>query len=930
MKENTMHEKFRIALLLTMIALVVTLSMPAEAVVTKFRLKVNDRSGRKAARVLFTLELSGAPAGTIKVGNAVEHAIPDSFVEDGDKFIAIAGIGNSIRVEYTALSLFAAVGMPPAPNFCNPIAGGKEVILTFSGPSVNAFRINTYTALPAGLEGDCGTARLRVSTNASALDSFTADGTPSTPLDKGRHPLDVVLVLDESGSMSSRAPGAPMGSPSKWSILTDAVTHFVNKWAEIDAKKPSGAEWAGDRIGLVFFTTGVTAHAFAAGAGTEGLDNFYRTRGTVDAGPGYNWAKVIDAMSLHGPSSSTALGKGINMAIDKWNRPGESALTINDPTFIVMTDGIQNVGPMIATKMGTTIQQLQPSGGGAEKELHSYYIPMQTIAFGTPATTEADLLSRVADQTAGVTRLSPDLFATYDAFADALVAMLKGGTVSLSRRVRGTLTGASSTPISINIDGSVDRAVFSVEWERGQSRGLDLVVTPPPATPPGPTHSVESATSVVQRFDIPGAGGPGTWTVSVARKPGTGTQPIPYNLSILLLEGRLAYQVSFNKLDIGTGDDLGVRAVISYDGQPLSGLAAGAIQARIRRPGEALGTILHNSLIDIPGQTAGAADPGSRYNRKVDALNAGGALLPRIEPADVTTITLTDRGNGVYEGTFPNTTVPGKYHADVTLDWNDPRTGAIGRFERLEREIKVNADASNSEIRVNPGSTPGTFLISVTPRDRFGNYVGPGKAEVVIPTVNGGGTITGAPVDANETGTYVFTIANVPPGQTPNVDFTVDAEPIGGTKGGGGRNRFFIDVGPNFPHGAFGNGVDGKGSINVGLERLLPNNWSVEGILGYHAFDSAFVSNPRIWQLSIGGKRYFGTAPWHPFIDASVGAYRFDPGNTTKFGANAGAGVLYDFRSTWGIEGVYQYHSINVSGATDRFSTVQLGLRVRF
>jgi opacity protein-like surface antigen len=155
--------------------------------------------------------------------------------------------------------------------------------------------------------------------------------------------------------------------------------------------------------------------------------------------------------------------------------------------------------------------------------------------------------------------------------------------------------------------------------------------------------------------------------------------------------------------------------------------------------------------------------------------------------------------------------------------------------------------------------------------------------------------------------------------------------------GGGGTSnpflpgawRFFLDAGVNFPQGDLSDGADGKFSINTGFERLFGNN-SIEGILGYHRFDIAFVSNPHIWQLSVNGKHYFGSTPLHPFVNAGVGAYRFDPGNETKFGWNAGGGVLYDLSSKWGIEAVYNYHDVNADGGHVQFSTLQGGVRISF
>lgn|GEM_PF-1733105 len=153
--------------------------------------------------------------------------------------------------------------------------------------------------------------------------------------------------------------------------------------------------------------------------------------------------------------------------------------------------------------------------------------------------------------------------------------------------------------------------------------------------------------------------------------------------------------------------------------------------------------------------------------------------------------------------------------------------------------------------------------------------------------------------------------------------------PLGGPSvlGGNGRFRVFLDAGPNFPQGDFNTFVDGKLSVNAGLEAFLGSNTSIEGILGYHAFKVPFVTAPHIWQLSLNLKQYFGPGPLHFFLNAGGGAYRFDPGSTTKLGGNVGAGLLWDISSTWGLEGVYNFHTINTGGSKTKFSTLQVGIR---
>jgi opacity protein-like surface antigen len=153
-----------------------------------------------------------------------------------------------------------------------------------------------------------------------------------------------------------------------------------------------------------------------------------------------------------------------------------------------------------------------------------------------------------------------------------------------------------------------------------------------------------------------------------------------------------------------------------------------------------------------------------------------------------------------------------------------------------------------------------------------------------------------------------------------------DYPPLGSGPGGG-KFRIFLDIGPNFPQGNLSHAVDGKLSVNAGVERFLLPNTSIEGIFGYHSFDSRFISNPRIWQLSVNGKQYFGPGPLRFFVNGGAGAYRFDPGSTTKLGGNLGLGVIYDLSSDWSVEGVYNYHTINTGGSNTQFSTVQVGVR---
>ena len=902
------------------IALLLALLLPSSAlgVATSFRLNIFDRAGLlPTARVRVTLELSAAPtAGTDRLTVGSTDINVDSFLTVGGDQVIVAGAGNSVIIDYTPFSLFA-----DPTNLCNG-SGGKQVNMIFNGPSVTAYRITTYTAAAPSTAStlNCSTGTKRVSAHQATITDSA--GNPTAIPFKGRHPLDMILVLDESGSMSLSA-----GTGSRWTVLTHAVTTLVDLWKNMDAPMAGSAkEYSGDRIGLVFFTTNATAHTFSGGT-------FFRTRGTPVAT--HPWEAVVSAMAGHGPSDMTAIGKGINLAIDKHDDEPPQ----NDAVFVVMTDGVQNIDPEIVTSpMGTTIQALAPSVGATPVPLHQHGIPMQTIVFGTGPTTNADLLSLVSQQTAGSSVLTATSAGMVDGFMDAMIKSLKGGTFSLAHREKGTINSPAGTTTTIHVDASVERIGFVLSWEAAQTQSPLMleVFHPGSSVAVIPTLETTRPNSYVGVYDVP-ATAAGSWTVRL-RKRSAYAGNVPYNLSSIFREGRLGYQIDFRRRDTGTGDAMTVEAIVSWDGKPLDGLPANAIEARIRRPNEGMGNILHGTNVDIPGSPPGAPDPDDPYMRKVNHLIATGNLLDRVEPADKGTIFLAGQGNGVYSGTFADTSVPGQYTVDVKFDWVDARTAKIVRREHLERQVKVNADPDETQITSTPGSTPGTYLVSVTPRDRFGNYLGPGGAKRLQLQVAPPAMVAGPPVDPNQTGTYVYSVTNVPPGQRPQVLVaTLDDHPLGGIDSGPsvvpgvapspGDLRFFLDVGVNFVTGGLGN-ADGSFSINAGIERFFTPVISGEVIVGYHAFDGGAPPDPEAWQFSLNGKRYFGGGPLRFFANAGGGLYIVD--GTGKAGVNAGFGALYDVTSRWGIEGVFNYHNAITSGSNAEFNTVQIGARYAF
>src|SRR5262245_28155657 len=150
----------------------------------------------------------------------------------------------------------------------------------------------------------------------------------------------------------------------------------------------------------------------------------------------------------------------------------------------------------------------------------------------------------------------------FDVFGQTLVAILKGNTASLAARKFDTLTGTGPTAwVPVTVDRSPQRAVFTVQWAPPTRQMLDLDVIPAGfSTPVPPTSAKKLAQASIVAYDMSKGFKPGTWYVRVKRDLQS-TDPVPYTLNTMFLEGHLDYQFTLDNLHAVTGDTLGVRVL---------------------------------------------------------------------------------------------------------------------------------------------------------------------------------------------------------------------------------------------------------------------------------------------------------------------------------------------------------------------------------
>jgi hypothetical protein len=712
----------------------------------------NDETGK----VRLLMDLDSPPAGSqLVVNGTTTLALNSSAMVNGDSVAFNAGTGNQVEIIYQPLSNFGA-------DFC---AGGgaveKQIPMRFVGAQdIVDYRISSYAvAAPAA---ECSQVSKHVGDTPANV-QIVGDGV-APPLDaifKGRIPFDVVLVLDKSGSMADLPPGSNAG-PVKADILKSAVQGFVSQWEQIDAPVPGGKDDSPDRLGVVFFDSTAAAQTLAGG---DPPANFFLQRGGANA-----WDTVINKANTLAPGSSTSIGDGVNQGMQQWKNDPK-----NDLSLVVVTDGMQNTAPLI-TPTGSGFLGLTPVAG-FNQELRKRFVPIQTVGFGTPAQVDEDLLRNMSLETSGVSYMAVNATTMFDVFGMTLVAILKGNTASMATRHADTISGTGPTaPLPVLVDRSAQRVVFSLQWAPPLQNVLDLEVFKPGSNVVAvPTASKKQPQIALQRFDNPA---PGTWNVRVKRTPDNHIVPIDYTLNVFFAEKHLDYQFSLDSLHAVTGDTLGIRVLAAWDGQPITGLPLGAIRVRLQRQLTGLGTVLHNTDRRVP--TGTTTTPSGDIQTPLDVKLAsfkGQSLLSQIALQDVVTVPLEEVGNGVYAATFDQTTIAGTYAFEALLDWDTRLTGHVHREERLEQDVSVKADPVKTTVTT-VQTSPGLWTVTVTPVDRFGNFLGPGYASRIRARLRSElGSISEVPVDARQTGDYVFTVRDVT--TTPQVIVFVDGVLIG-------------------------------------------------------------------------------------------------------------------------------------------------------
>lgn len=560
-----------------------------------------------------------------------------------------------------------------------------------------------------------------------------------------RDPVDIILVLDVSGSMDGTAPG---GTTPKIDLLKDAVEMFIRAWEPFAT--------ADDRMGVVYFNSGI-ADTYPAAAPL--LLPFSA-----------NANEFIDHVRAQDAGGCTALGGGILTALR-----GFDALPDRERHIIVFTNGMQNRSPMVTT-VGPAAHQIlaDPAAtcgdsGIADEpgvDLADYDVKaIHTIGTGTPGAWTA-LVSTIASQTGG-----QDHFTTTpdenleDFFLEDLVAALRVDPVEKVATVTGTLTNADAGKTeTFDINSSVRKATFAVSWRGDRSPGsLNFsLVAPNGTTIPasameiknGPFYRIASLALPISGHtnpritaaaavpsDIPHAG---TWTLVF--HPNLNTDQVTYRVHLIVDDADIRYQFNAPTAGLGVGDPMPLSLWVQQGNRTLTDLTD--VQVKIRRPPVGFGTFVATHPVSNKQMAAPIDLAGDQFlnmaGKKSYILFQDSALRKTLDSIEETVALFDDgllehgdakAGDGVYSALYTRTERPGFYHVDMSFGIpqidgsvairSDSRTLSIA-IERFD------LDKSTINIRQVGKAAYSTDVILI---DKYGNYLGPGHHVAVTITL---------------------------------------------------------------------------------------------------------------------------------------------------------------------------------------------------
>ena len=744
-------------------------------------------------------------------GDGTINYVPTPDTNGADSFTYTVNDNSGDAVTQTSNAATVSIMVNPVndlpvatgPTTCT--APGVPLMFTITGSdiesaSIDVLSIQSITTSPVATNsggqithaGLPGTGPFSITYDPVALssgmsDSFefivneTGDGTttPSLPaivtinIDSAcRQPVDVVLVLDTSGSMNGIVPGS---GESKIDLLSKSIDMFFATWA-------TNLSSAGtDRIGLVYFNSMTdTFTSMLLDMNNINSDSLLTDicGGTTDT----------TACTRTG-GGSTAMGAGLQEAYALLTGGLATNSSNSLKNIILFTDGMQNRNPMVNDEASPGITYVVadiasrgplPSGyapigvnTGVNPDFAEQNIKIHSIGLGTPGATDFyTILEQLSDLTTGSignARFTDDATGMLpNMWEQTLVDLLSTGSLAMVGHDKGTIVNrisSKSTKHSYPINSSAISATFVLSWQ-GDDRvdALQFALRHKKTGTLIPSGTVGLKTIkkkfyTVKHIDLPLVLPDGNkltadseWEMLINGK--LISDSVDYQTWSIIDDTGINYRFEIPKTHFNVGDTIKLSSVFTdKKGNPVLKKLSNA-SVLITAPSVGVGTFLSTNSLKSPSvRSATSSSANSTVNQlnqlisatKVDPdrfLNNADKKLylllqnpelrtkftPKTETKSLTII------NNKANIDISDTKVPGIYNFQVTATGIAADGSTVQRTRTFSKLITIKSvlDGKTNFSIDRKKLDKANLQVRITPIDKYGNYLGPGLSDKIV------------------------------------------------------------------------------------------------------------------------------------------------------------------------------------------------------
>lgn len=675
-------------------------------------------------------------------------------------------VGTPAPAVYARWSFSGAIAIPDFPSCAQVPSGGTPMV----APTMPAVYGPTAIQVTEEVwfDSPCPTPGL--------LTSATTN-----PITIQPRPQLMMLVLDRTGSMAAQ---------ERWVNAVKGARLLVHL---IAALRPGVNK--GDRIGILFFDDPAnTPQGFWHDSPRSTTIQDKIPLGPIAAADGK--ISGMPSLDFGAPGANTPIGDALATAIDE--------LAAQDPggnphfTIILLTDGIENSGTSkvdpatSAPPFVTLFNDYRNAHPNVNNTLSLFAIGLGTF-----------VQDHVLDQLPLPPNLpastNPPIYRNVTQVHDLVDAI--GQMVSFSLEARQTLPltapvnpsdpsppADTADSVYFELESNVRMVAVAVLWpDNPTDTPTDTIVLSRRDKPAAPGSLFTPQAVVVKKSPSHGFVsvdlGPGAAATQwrVQHKRGGNPQPIAPTDILVYKDLFAKADISFDRGSYGTGDSMVISARVRAGDAPVSGAT---ISVALAEPGESLGTFLVQGSKGYQPPRPHGVDPLSPKAAMLDTVlhDRGLGSLPILAPTGIFTDG-TDKlhevvghpdGAGNYEATFGPIRREGTHTFRFHVQGKLPDGSPYQEVMTVSKWVGVTIDALASTVVLTLGQAapPGSQALQavVTPRDRYGQYLGPFWPNLVKfnSTI---GTFQGE-VDSRFDGTYVQTLV-YPKGTTPVVTVTV-------------------------------------------------------------------------------------------------------------------------------------------------------------